>query len=62
MLTPRTGKIAVRGWCLAEAGVDSVRVEIPGLPQLETTPSVARPDIKKSQPQLDRTGRSGFSA
>jgi GT2 family glycosyltransferase len=60
--TPRTGKIAVRGWCLAEGGVDSVRIEVPGLPHLETTPCVARPDIKKSQPQLDQTGRSGFSA
>lgn len=61
-MTPRTGKIAVRGWCLAEGGVDSVRVEIPGLGQLETAPSIARPDIKKSQPQLDQTGRSGFLA
>jgi GT2 family glycosyltransferase len=57
---PRSGSIAVRGWCLAEEGVDVVRLEVPGLPVIETKPSIPRPDVKKSHPDLDTTGRAGF--
>lgn len=57
----RTGKVAIRGWCVAEGGVDCVRVIIPGLPQLEATPSLPRPDVKKNHPDLDSTGRAGFT-
>ncbi len=60
-LRPRTGKIFVRGWCLAEEGVDSVQVDVPGLPRVETTPSVARPDVKQAHPDLDQTGQAGFA-
>ena len=60
--TPRTGEITVRGWCLAEGGVDSVQIQVPGLDTIETKPNEFRPDIKKSYPQLDPTGRSGFTA
>src|SRR5690242_1605295 len=28
--TPRSGKIAVKGWCLAEGGVDSIQISVPG--------------------------------
>ncbi len=59
-LTLRSGNITVRGWCLAQGGVDSIQIEIPGLPKLEVTPSVARPDVKKHHPHLDTTGRAGF--
>ncbi len=59
--TPRSGKITVRGWCLAPDGVDSVQVEIAGLPRIETAPNVPRPDVKKAHPELDRTGHAGFS-
>ncbi|MBV9611735.1 MAG: glycosyltransferase family 2 protein, partial [Acidobacteriaceae bacterium] len=58
---PRSGNITVRGWCLAEGGVDAVKVEVPGLPALEAAPSVPRPDVKRAHPDLDRTGRAGFS-
>jgi O-antigen biosynthesis protein len=54
---PRSGSITVRGWCLAEGGVDTVQLEAPGLPPLETKPSIPRPDVKKSHPDLDTTGR-----
>jgi GT2 family glycosyltransferase len=57
---PRSGKIAIRGWCLAPGGVDSVQVDIAGLPLIETAPNVPRPDVKKAHPELDPTGRSGF--
>ncbi len=58
--TPRSGAIAVRGWCLAEGGVDSVRLEVPGLETVSVVPSLARPDVKKAHPDLDKTGRAGF--
>jgi GT2 family glycosyltransferase len=58
----RTGKVAIKGWCVAEGGVDCVRITIPGLPQLEAVPSLPRPDVKKNHPDLDSTGRAGFAA
>jgi GT2 family glycosyltransferase len=60
--TPRTGFITVRGWALAEDGVDSVQISVPGLPAIEATTGDLRPDIKKAFPSLDQTGRSGFTA
>ncbi len=57
---PHSGNISVKGWCLAEGGVDFVRVEIPGLPAIESPPSVARADVKKAHPDLDATGCAGF--
>ncbi len=61
-LRPRSGTITVRGWAIAQRGVDCVQVEIIGLAPVEVKPSVARPDVKKSHPDLDPTGRSGFLA
>jgi len=58
----RTGKVAVRGWSVAAGGVDCIRIQIPGLPQIETTCSLPRPDVKKNHPDLDPTGRAGFAA
>lgn len=58
---PRSGSIAVRGWCVSEGGVSSVQVEIPGLPLLEGPASVPRPDVRKALPDLDRTGMAGFA-
>ncbi|HMF74181.1 MAG TPA: glycosyltransferase family 2 protein [Bryobacteraceae bacterium] len=58
---PRSGLITVRGWCLAEGGVDAVEVEIPGLPPLRTKPNVPRPDVKKAHPVLDTDGQAGFT-
>lgn len=59
--SPRTGEISIRGWALAERGVDSIQIEVPGLPPIETTTDKLRPDVKKTHPDLDQTGRSGFS-
>jgi GT2 family glycosyltransferase len=58
---PRSGPVTVRGWCLAEGGVDAVELEIPGLPPLRAKPNVPRPDVKKSHPTLDTTGTAGFN-
>jgi hypothetical protein len=60
-MKPKSGKVTVRGWCLAEGGVDAVQIEVPGLPVVQTTPSLIRPDVKKAHPDLDQTGRSGFA-
>src|SRR5581483_3704379 len=56
---PRSGNVAVRGWCLCEGGVDLVQVEVPGLQRVEVVPSVPRPDVRKAHPDLDRTGKAG---
>ncbi|MBV8572944.1 MAG: glycosyltransferase [Acidobacteriaceae bacterium] len=61
-LRPRSGLVIVRGWCLAEHGVDAVQIEVPGLPIIETKPVLPRPDVRRMRPDLDRTGRAGFSA
>lgn len=61
-LTLRSGVVGVRGWCLAQAGVDSVEIEVAGLSKLSVVPSLPRPDVKKHHGDLDTTGRAGFSA
>lgn len=58
---PRSGNITIKGWSLAEGGVDLVQIQIPDLPLLETAPSIARPDVKKAHPDLDTTGCAGFA-
>src|SRR3954447_10804355 len=60
--TLRSGVITIRGWCLAEGGVDYIRVEIAGADPLQVKPNVARPDVRKAHPDLDQTGRAGFVA
>lgn len=61
-LALRSGIITVRGWSVAQGGVDSIQIEVAGLPRIEVTPSIARPDVKKHHPDLDPTGRAGFAA
>ena len=61
-LALRSGIISVRGWCVAQGGVDRVQIDVPGIPKIETVPSVPRPDVKKHHPDLDTTGRAGFTA
>jgi GT2 family glycosyltransferase len=58
--TKRSGIVRVRGWALAEGGVDNIHMEVPGLEVQTTVPNVLRPDIRKSFPDLDSSGRSGF--
>jgi O-antigen biosynthesis protein len=61
-LALRSGTITVKGWCVAQGGVDRVQIEIAGIPRFEVIPSVPRPDVKKHHPDLDNTGRAGFVA
>jgi GT2 family glycosyltransferase len=58
----RTGNVVVSGWCLAEGGVECVRIEVPGIAPIETKPGLPRPDVKLAHPELDQTGRAGFAA
>ena len=57
---PRSGVVRIRGWALAETGVDNILLTVPGLEPQTTTTNVLRPDIKKQFPELDNSGRSGF--
>lgn len=59
-IEPRSGLVTVRGWCLAEGGVDAVRITVSGQEPFEVKPNIPRPDVKKSYPDLDNTGRAGF--
>lgn len=59
-LQPRSGRVIVRGWCLAENGVDCVEVQIGDLSAVRAKPDIPRPDVKKEHPKLDITGRAGF--
>jgi GT2 family glycosyltransferase len=60
-LALRSGAITIKGWCVAQGGVDSVQIDIPGIPRLGVVPSVPRPDVKKHHADLDTTGRAGFA-
>ena len=60
-LSLRSGTITIKGWTVAEGGVDQVQVEVGGLPRMEVVPSIPRPDVKKHHPELDHTGRAGFT-
>ena len=57
---PRGGKVVVRGWCLAEGGVDCVEIQVGDLPAIRIQPNVLRPDVKKEHPEIDSTGHAGF--
>ena len=59
-VTARSGIVRIRGWAVAEGGVESLQLRIPGLAMQSTRPAILRPDVKKSYPELDPTGRSGF--
>jgi GT2 family glycosyltransferase len=61
-LALRSGTITVKGWCVAERGVDGVQIDVPGIPRIQVVPSIPRPDVKKHHPDLDTTGRAGFAA
>jgi GT2 family glycosyltransferase len=58
---PRSGKITVRGWSVAEGGVERVQVQVANLQPMETKPCIPRPDVQKSLPGLDKLGLAGFS-
>jgi len=57
---PRGGRVVVRGWCLAEGGVESIEIQIGDLPPVRRAPNMPRPDVKKEHPDLDATGKAGF--
>ncbi len=57
---PRGGKVVVRGWCIAEGGVDGVEIQVGDLPVIQAKPNIPRPDVKKEHPELDATGKAGF--
>lgn len=61
-LALRSGSITVRGWCVAQGGVEAVQIDVPGIPRFHVVPSNPRPDVKKHHPDLDSTGRAGFAA
>ncbi len=59
---PRNRTLILRGWALAEEPLDGVEVTIPGLATETVSIGVPRPDVKHKLPDLDKNGKSGFSA
>ncbi|MBV9301916.1 MAG: glycosyltransferase [Acidobacteriaceae bacterium] len=59
---PRNRNLIVRGWALGEEHLDYVDLEISGLALQKAYITAPRPDIKHNFPDLDKTGRAGFSA
>jgi O-antigen biosynthesis protein len=57
---PRDKKVDIRGWCLAEGGVDCVEVQIGDLPPIRTVPNIFRPDVRKEHPEFGTNTRAGF--
>jgi GT2 family glycosyltransferase/predicted nucleic acid-binding Zn-ribbon protein len=59
---PRNRTLVVRGWALGEEPLDYIEVIIPGLAPQQISIGTPRPDVKHNFPDLDKNGRSGFSA
>jgi O-antigen biosynthesis protein len=59
---PRNRTLVVRGWALAEERLEYVEVAIPGLSPQALAIGTPRPDVKHNFPDLDKSGRCGFSA
>ncbi len=59
---PRNRALVVRGWALSETPLDYVEVTVDGLPPERVLINSPRLDIKRTFPDLDKNGRSGFSA
>lgn len=58
---PYNKRINVRGWALSPNELDHVEARIADLPRQIIPFGVPRPDVKANFPDLDKTGRSGFS-
>ena len=58
---PRTGKIAVNGWALAQSGIVRIEVGFPGA-AVEGHWGIVRPDVARSFPDVPDSRSSGFSA
>jgi len=57
---PRSKRVDIRGWCLAESGVDCVEIQVGDLPPVRTVPNAFRPDVKREHPEFGANTRAGF--
>ncbi len=57
---PSSGMIRVRGWCLADSGIENVEVMIGASGLVPATTGLARPDVGQSQGSLQGAEDSGF--
>src|SRR5260370_5651030 len=59
---PLSGTIKVRGWMISSEPVDRLEVETPGLPRVDATMRLPRPDVQRAFPDMPNSGRAGFPA
>ena len=59
--TPRTGKIVVRGWALADSGLESIRIQL-GTACTFAKTGLSRPDVARSYPHVPEARTAGFLA
>jgi GT2 family glycosyltransferase len=52
--------VEVRGWALAESGVDRVLIQINDDPPAPASYGIPRPDVARSHPQIAGAGQSGY--
>ena len=57
--SPRTGRIPVRGWALAESGVERIEVELASARSVTRT-GVVRPDVARSYPPASAARTCGY--
>ena len=52
--------VEIRGWALAESGIDRVLIQINGDPPVPASYGIPRPDVAHSHPGLIGAGQSGY--
>ena len=58
---PLSGRVKVRGWAAAAAGIARVEALLPGRDPIPLRHGFYRPDIARAFPQLDGAANSGFA-
>ena len=52
--------VEIRGWTLAESGIDRVLIQINGDPPVPAAYGILRPDVARGHPGVSGAGQSGF--
>lgn len=57
---PVRGVVEIRGWALANSGIDRVLIQIDGEPPAIASYGISRPDVVRSYPQVEGAEHSGY--
>ena len=59
-ILPLWDVVEVRGWALAESGIDRVLIQINDDPPVPASYGIPRPDVARSHPEVTGAGQSGY--